>query len=115
MSEQHGTRFLPWVGLVTGPVVFLVNVQMSLVTLPWVCATGQYWAVLTAAAASALLTALAGVAAYRSWQAPPRAETETPVATLERFMGFMGILASAFFVVAIFSLWLPAYLRPGCP
>lgn len=113
VSREAIVPFQPWVGIVTGPVVFLVNLQISFSVISWVCATGQYWVIHVATIASVLLVMVSGWLAWRTWH------TEEPVsfedgAPPERLMGFAGVLIAWFFVVAVPAIWLPSVLNGAC-
>ena len=58
----------PWIALLAGPVVFLINLQANFTAVPWVCATGNYWLLHAIHAVALTLVIWAGLVAHRVWQ-----------------------------------------------
>jgi hypothetical protein len=94
------TPFEAWIGLLSGPVVFLFNVASSFSVLPWVAATSEYRAIYLSFGASVILLAISGWLAYRVWQQPAHSPQQ-------QFAGFAGVLVSVFFIAAVSAVWIP--------
>jgi hypothetical protein len=107
----------PWVGLLTGPVVFLLDLQVNLSIVSWVCSTGQFWMLHLTTLLSLIATAGAGWLAWRTWhRATERIAVPVsgPLAP-DQFLGFIGVLTSGFFLIVLIALWTPVVLLGSCP
>jgi hypothetical protein len=94
------TPFEAWLGLLSGPAVFLFNLLSSFLVLPWVAATGEYLAIYLSCGASMTLVGISGWFSYRVWQQPANPPQQ-------QFAGFMGVLVSTFFIFALIAVWIP--------
>jgi len=106
-----------WASALGGPVVFLLNLEVSYVMLDWACATGQDWTVHLAhvvALALAIAACLLGVALWRrvgnEW--PDGGGTST---SRSRFMAAIGALGGALFALAIVAQWITVVVLGTCP
>jgi hypothetical protein len=104
-----------WIGLLGGPLAWLVQLAVSYPLVPLSCAIewGAIFHLIT------LITALAAIAAgstaWQAWQrAPaPSGPTDTRLAR-QRFMALSGVLTSALFLATILAQWLPVWFLSPC-
>jgi hypothetical protein len=108
-----------WIGVLTGPVVFLTALEVNYVLTYVACETQQTWfmhaAVLVAAA-------LVGASGWLAWTHGPAHSDRrpTPPATPEttenraRWMSIAGVLTAAWFVLVILSFEIPVLVLGPC-
>ena len=98
MTSTGSTALEGWIGILTAPVVFLLSLQVSL--------AGVSAPTLAVAAGISLMATLgAGYLAWRSWRRPQQSAEQQ-----DQFMGYIGVLETCFFVIALLALWAPAAL-----
>jgi hypothetical protein len=90
-----------WIGLLTAPVVFLLNLQVSLAAV-------SHWTLHIAGSVSITATLGAGFLAWRNWRRPQNDD-----ARQDQFMGYIGVLETCFFLIALVARWIPAAAAIG--
>lgn len=120
MAEQAQTPAvndgLLWLGLLGGPVAWLVQLGVSYPLVPLSCATewGAIFHLVTLV--TALASVGAGSVAWQSWQLL-RAEGEQREGARpgrQEFMALAGVLTAALFLATIVAQWLPVLFLSPC-
>lgn len=116
MTDERKIAIEPWFGFLTGPVVFLANMQANFVLAPWVCATGQYWTIHLTHLAAAIIVFSAGWMSRRVWVRVGRGVPgeDGHGHDRDRFLAVMGMLSSAFCLLLLFAHWIPNLLMGAC-
>jgi hypothetical protein len=115
-SSQN--NFILWVGILAGPVAWLVHFQTSYALVLWVCAHGHE-SILHVVSLLCVIGALAGAAvAWREFNARQqstarRMEEEEPI-TRSRFMAAVGMMNSALFALVIVAQGIPSFIISPC-
>lgn len=116
MSATKWQATEPWLGLLTGPIIFLINLQANFTMVSWVCATHNYWAFHLAHAMS---IALVSWSILLSWRAYARTGQGVPgeegdAADRERFVSVMGLIVGSFSILSLIAHWIPNFLLGAC-
>jgi hypothetical protein len=96
-----------WLGLLTGPVAFLVDLEVSYGAVPWLRASGHKLPLYVSTFVALLLTASAGMAAHRGWRKLRGKTDEDEAEDNARFLALGGVATSALFSLAILALAVP--------
>lgn len=106
----------PWIALLAGPIVFLMNLQANFTAVPWVCATGNYWLLHAIHAFTLLLVIAAGLIAHTIWQASGGGVSSEGADTRSRehFLGLLGVMSAAFSILLIAAQWYPEFVLGAC-
>jgi hypothetical protein len=102
--------------MLVGPLAFLLNLELSYVLVPWVCATGRHFLLHMVPLGALLLTVSAGVSAWRNWRRAGRAGSDSTAGVMprSRFMAGAGLLTSGLFVLVLVAQWLPNVMLIPC-
>ena len=104
-----------WLGLLGGPLAWLVQLALSYPLVPLSCAIewGAIFHLITLV--TALAAVAAGTAAWQSWQ-QARSEGQESDARQGRqeFMALAGVLTSGLFLATIIAQWLPVLFLSPC-
>ena len=116
MAEDRKVMIEPWFGFLTGPVVFLTNMQLNFMLVPWVCGSGQLWTIHLAHFVSGLLIAASGWMSFRVWKRVGRGipGEEGHGHDRDRFLCVMGMYLSAFSLLLLIAHWIPNFLLGPC-
>ena len=105
-----------WFGLLIGPIVWAIQMQIGFMLVPWACATGlqpYMWMVTIIA----LLISLSGaLVSWRMWKqtgAEWPGQKADPVSRA-RFMAAGGVFMSLMFALAIIAQGIPSYILSAC-
>ena len=114
--KQAGRIFALWMGMLVAPFAFLLNLQISYMLVPLVCANGHIIWLHVAACGSLLLAALGMLIAWRNWQKTGRewASEAGNVTARSRFMAVVGLLMSGLFCLAILAQWIASFIIGPC-
>ena len=114
--KRAGGVVSSWAGLLIAPFAFLLNLQVSYMLVPFVCATGRVFCLHIAAGGSLLLAALGLFISWRNWQKAGREwhSEAGSVTARSRFMAVMGLLMSALFCLAILAQWIANFIIGPC-
>ncbi|HUQ80534.1 MAG TPA: hypothetical protein VM076_05345 [Gemmatimonadaceae bacterium] len=106
-----------WTSVLSGPLVFLLNLEVAYIMVDWACNTGHDWAVHVVhlvSLALAVAGVLLGIALWRrvggGW--PDTAGGSTSRA---RLLAVVGTLGSLLFAVSILAQWIPVMVLGTCP
>ena len=96
--------------------ITLANLSILYASVPWACGHQQHWP-LHAVAAIALIVAtigmLSGVASWRRARLAPGADGADPP-TRVQFLGMIGAMMSALFVLGIAAQWFAQFVISPC-
>ena len=106
----------PWIALLAGPIVFLMNLQANFTAVPWVCATGNYWVLHAIHAFALALVLWAGLVAHRGWQASGGGVSSegADIKSRDHFVGLLGVMSAALSVALIVAQWYPEFVLGAC-
>ena len=105
-----------WVGCLTGPIVFLVLLEVNYLLTMWSCAADARWPLHLSTLIGLALTAGAGAHAWRVWDRAGREWSDNAGGgrARTRFLSSLGVLTSALFGTAILAQWLVVTLMDPC-
>ena len=106
-----------WTSVLSGPFVFLLNLETSYAMVDWACNTGHDWALHVVHLVSLVIVAagmLLGVALWRrvggGW---PDAEAGSDARA--RLLAALGALGGLGFAISIIAQWIPVMVLGTCP
>ena len=106
-----------WTSVLSGPLVFLLNLEVSYVMVDWACDTGSEWALhlvhlvsLAAVVAGTLLGAALWRRVGRSWPDPGGTSDSR-----SRLLAALGTLGGVTFAVSIVAQWITVMVLGACP
>ena len=116
MNAKNWQATEPWLGLLTGPSVFLINLQANFTMVSWICATHNYWAIHLAHVLSLAIVSASGVLAHRAYLRVGRGVPgEAGDANdRERFIAVAGMLVASFSIVSLIAHWIPNFILSAC-
>jgi hypothetical protein len=116
MSTKGWQATESWLGLLTGPTVFLINLQVNLTMVSWVCATGNAWTIHLAHAVSLAVVTWSGLLARRAYVRVGRGVPGEAgdAADRERFLAVAGMLIAAFSFLSLLAHWIPNFVLSPC-
>ena len=114
LKNWHATE--PWLGLLTGPSVFLINLQVNFTMVSWVCATHNYWAIHLVHVISIIVAAWSGLLAWRAYGRVGRGVPGEAgdAGDRERFLAVSGLLISSFSILSLIAHWIPNFILSAC-
>jgi hypothetical protein len=105
-----------WTSVLSGPVVFLVNLQINYVMVDWACNTGNEWALHVVHLAALLVVmagTLLGIVLWRrvggGWPDPRGGS-----ASRSRLLAALGTLGGLTFGVSILAQWVTVMVLGTC-
>ena len=106
-----------WTSVLSGPVVFLLNLEVSYVMVGWACDASNAWAlhlVHLVSLAAVVAGTLLGVALWRrvgrSWPDP-----DGTADSRSRLLAALGTLGGVTFAVSIVAQWITVMVLGACP
>jgi hypothetical protein len=111
MAIDRRLRAALWLGVLGGPVAFLLNLQANYMLVDLACESGARLALHAIALAAVVLTAGSGLLARRYWQTAGGA-VESHDRT--RFMAFLGMLTGGLFFLVMLAQWIPIFVVDPC-
>ncbi|HEV7859215.1 MAG TPA: hypothetical protein VGO91_11405 [Pyrinomonadaceae bacterium] len=106
-----------WVGLLCGPLAWLLQLQVGYTLVPWACAHDVNAISLHLVTVVALLlTSLGGFISWRNWQRTGKKERddEGEAVSRSRFMALLGLFTSAMFFLTILVQGIPSFILHPC-
>jgi hypothetical protein len=116
-GSRDGTRIgALWAGVLLGPVMSLVALEVGYVLADRACATGRMLPVHLTFVASLLVSLAGGALAWREWRVwgTTPARDEGGPAGRSRFLALLGLLAAPLFALTILALWSAAFFYHPC-
>lgn len=115
--KQTGGIFTQFVGLLTGPIVWLVQFQINYTIVAWECAHDRQRILIHVVTIVALLlVAIGALIAWRNWQ---RAGVkwpngDDPTISRTRFLSVLGLLTGAGFFLIILVQGVASFILQPC-
>ena len=105
-----------WAGILAGPLAALVQLQVNYALVLWVCGTGQAWALHAVSAAALLVSAGAGLLAWRNWRRAGADWDDEGAGVLprSRFMAAVGMFVSAHSALVVVAQWVAVFFYGAC-
>jgi len=118
-NEDHPVSrqdLLLWFGMLAPPITWGLHFQVSYMLAPSACAARQSWYLHAATLGALLIVALAGLAAWRSWQRLPGPESEDATSRVggRRFLAISGVALAVFFAMVIVAIDIPSLILRVC-
>jgi hypothetical protein len=106
----------PWISLFTGPTAFLLNLQANFTMAPWVCATGNYWALHVAHVIAFGAVAWAAWHVHGVWQdaGGGASDESAEVRSRDHFIGLLALMINVFSAGLIVAQWVPDFIMGAC-
>jgi hypothetical protein len=104
-----------WAPVLVGPIAWFADQQVIYALVPRACATGSHFGI-HAANLVALLAVVAGaVLGFRDWRMAGEVSDELDrAAGHDRFLGLLGLMLCAFFVLPIAAQAIAAFIIDPC-
>jgi hypothetical protein len=105
-----------WVGLLLAPATFFAHLQGAYVLVPRACRYDASVWLHVVGVASVLLAAAGTLVAWRVWEDAGRHETTETGGPLPRarFLGVVGFVMSAMFVLLLLAQWVAGFVISPC-
>jgi hypothetical protein len=110
------TEYKPWLGLVAAPFLFLANMQVCFMLVPWVCGNGHFWTIHASHLTTLVLIALCGVPARHLWQVTGESvPSEGPGHdSRDRFLALLSMSMTGLTALALIAHWVPNFVFEAC-
>jgi hypothetical protein len=95
----------PWLGFIAAPLLFLCNMQVSFMLVPWVCSNGHAWLIHLSHVTTLGLIALCCLPAWSGTRQD---------AGGQHFLESLSLAMSALVAVALIAHWIPNSLVGAC-
>jgi hypothetical protein len=108
--------FALWTSVLTGPVVFLVNMEVNYVMTDWACESGTTWALHLAHLIALAIVVAGGLLGLSLWR---RVGQQWPdpgggSVSRSRMLAAVGALGCALFAVCIVAEWITVVVLGSC-
>lgn len=103
-----------WAGWIAGPAGWLIQHQGGSNTVFWNCALGRPWLVVTLGLIGAMVALAGGWLSLRAAQEAVREDSQSPGRGSQHFIGTLGALAVAIFLVVIVGQTMAGLILQGC-
>ena len=105
-----------WTAVLLGPVIFLINLQVSYVMVDWACARGTEWALHIVHAVSVAIAMGSALVSRSFWRRAGGSwpDTDGGSAARTRLLGAVGTLGGALFALSIGAQWLTVMILGVC-
>ena len=105
-----------WTSVLTGPLVFLLNLEVSYVMVDWACSTGNGWSLHVAHAVSLLISVAAALLGRALWTRigggwPDRMDGSE---SRPHLLAALGTLGGAGFAISILAQWITVMVLGPC-
>jgi len=105
-----------WTSVLSGPFVFLLNLQINYVMVDWACNTGNDWSLHVVHLASLAVAAAGGLLGLTLWK---RAGRDWPddgggSVSRSRLLAALGALGGLTFAVCIIAQWITVVVLGTC-
>lgn len=114
--RRHPGDLAQWIGVLTGPIVWLLQLQVNYSLVQTACETGRKWPLHVVSLLALLLVTAAAAVSWRLWKRLPEGSTEEgpPRETRSRFMALCGLVTSALFALVIVAMEIPNWVLHAC-
>ena len=105
-----------WIGVLTGPLAALLQLQINYALVPRVCWSGREWLLHLVSFLALAATAAAGLNSWRDWRKAGAAWDDDGGGALprSRFMAAVGIMTSALLSLVIVAQWIAVFVYSTC-
>jgi hypothetical protein len=105
-----------WTSVLTGPIVFLLNLEVSYVMVDWACSTGNGWPLHVAHAVALLISVAAALLGRALWTRIGGGWPDTMAGSesRSRLLAALGTLGGAGFAISILAQWIPVLVLGAC-
>jgi hypothetical protein len=105
-----------WACVLAGPLAALTQLQANYALVLWVCGSGQGWALHLVSFLALLVTAGAGLLAWRNWRRAGAVWEDGGAGVLprSRFMAAVGMLVSAHSALVVIAQWIAVFVFSPC-
>jgi hypothetical protein len=105
-----------WTGLFLAPAVFFAHLQIAYVLVPWSCTTGNHLWLNVTDALSVIGAAIGTLIAWRIWSREDDGQENAAAGRMSRarFLGFVGTVLGAMFVLLLAAQWSASWMIAPC-
>ena len=105
-----------WLGMVGGPIVWLLYLQVSYILAPRACRAGDKTALAVVAVVALVATIAVTIVAWRAWRATEAdySAGEGTVLGRSRFMALSGLGISALIILLVIASFIPIVVYGAC-
>jgi len=105
-----------WTTVLSGPLVFLLNLQVNYVMVDWACNTGNDWSLHVVHLVSLVLTAAGGLLGLALWRRIGESWPDPGAGSVSRsrLLAALGALGGALFAVSILAQWITVMVLGTC-
>ena len=106
-----------WVSVLTGPLVFLLNLQINYVMVDWACNTGNDWSLHVVHLVCLVVSAAAGFLGFSMWRRIGAKWPDPGAGSVSRsrLLAMLGALGGTLFAISIFAQWITVMVLGTCP
>jgi hypothetical protein len=108
--------FALWIGLMAGPIAWLVSFEVNFALAPWTCIWQNKLTLYLVSSAAFLISGAAGLLAWRIWGKLGREADPNGGDTLSRsrIMAFGGVMLSSFSCLIIVAQAIAEFILGAC-
>lgn len=116
LSSAPRTLLALWTGILAGPLVYLLDLELSYALANRACEAGSAALYALTTAAAAAIVAAAGLLSWREWRRLPESADMTGARAVDRnrFLAVSGLAFSAGFLLLIVSNFVPKFMLGVC-
>jgi membrane protein YdbS with pleckstrin-like domain len=103
--DVRGSSVALWFGVLSGPLAFLIDLQVKYGMVTYVCRNRAEWIFWAAAAVSLFVTIVGGFVSWRHWGSDDRRV---------HFMAISGVIIDAMFALSIIAMAIPDLFIKAC-
>jgi len=105
-----------WTSVLTGPMVFMLNLEVSYVLVDWACNTGNVWSLHVAHAASLLISVAAALLGRALWTRIGGGWPDSMGGSesRSRLLAALGTLGGVAFAISVLAQWIPVMVLGAC-
>jgi len=105
-----------WTSVLTGPVVFLVNMEVNYIMTDWTCESGTTWVLHLAHAIALVIVIAGGLLGLSLWRRVGRQwpDPEGDSVSRSRMLAAVGTLGCALFAVSVLAEWIGVMVLGSC-
>jgi len=105
-----------WTSVLTGPVVFLVNMEVNYIMTDWTCESGTTWVLHLAHAIALVIVIAGGLLGLSLWRRVGRQWPDPggDSVSRSRMLAAVGTLGCALFAVCVLAEWIGVMVLGSC-
>ena len=115
-ATSSSVSFALWVGVLAGPLAFLLQLQINYALVPWACTTGRTFVLHLVSCVALLMVSITAVIAWRIRGRIKREKRDESASSVSRpqFMAEMGLSTSILFLLIIIAQEIPNIVMHPC-